>query len=116
MRSFATIIASLPFFPRIRALQECFYVYRWALANPAKLGTTAQRVILAGDSAGGNLVTALALRCALENVRMPNAVFAFYPALQVQFAVSASRLLSVMDPLLPEVGLSRAKIVKHLYC
>lgn len=35
---------------------------------------------------------------------MPDAVVAIYPALQVQFSLSPSRLLSVMDPLLPEVS------------
>ena len=39
---------------------------------------------------------------------MPDAVVAIYPALQVQFSLSPSRLLSVMDPLLPEVRQCRA--------
>lgn len=50
----------------------------------------------------------------LQKVRKPDAVVAIYPALQVQFSLSPSRLLSVMDPLLPEVG-STEVVVQKLY-
>ncbi|EDQ89034.1 uncharacterized protein MONBRDRAFT_25836 [Monosiga brevicollis MX1] len=84
------------------ALQEVVYAYRWAITHATRLGSTAERVIVVGDSAGGNLVTALALRCIVEDFRLPDAVFAIYPALETRFHLSPSRLLSVMDPLLPE--------------
>lgn len=48
------------------ALEECFYMYRWALCNVDRLGTTGQHVCVAGDSAGGNLVAAVTLRCIME--------------------------------------------------
>ena len=49
-----------------RALLECFYVYVWALSHIARLGWTGERVVLTGDSAGGNLTVAVALKCAME--------------------------------------------------
>ncbi|EGD74129.1 hypothetical protein PTSG_06139 [Salpingoeca rosetta] len=93
--------------PYPRAVQECFYVYRWLLAHPEHVGTTAQRICLVGDSAGGNLVLAVTLKCLLEGVRPPSAVVCVYPALQMEYALSPSRLLSALDPLLPE-GILRA--------
>lgn len=38
--------------PFPRALEECFFAYAWVLKNAGKLGTTAEFVCLAGDSAG----------------------------------------------------------------
>ena len=38
-----------------RMVNEAFYAYCWAIGNCTKLGTTAERVVVAGDSAGGNL-------------------------------------------------------------
>jgi hypothetical protein len=38
---------------------RCFYAYCWALAHARMLGTTAERVVVCGDSAGGNLSTGM---------------------------------------------------------
>lgn len=57
-----------------RAVEECFYAYRWALSNADKLGSTAARVVVVGDSAGGNLTLAVTLKCILE-VCWPKGVF-----------------------------------------
>ena len=43
--------------PYPRALHEVFYAYLWALENAHLLGSTAENVIFAGDSAGGLLTT-----------------------------------------------------------
>lgn len=82
---------------------ECFYAYRWALAHCDKLGSYAERVVVTGDSAGGNLAMAVSLLCVAHGVRVPDATLAAYPALELQFRASPARLLSVVDPLLPEV-------------
>ncbi len=47
-----------------------------------------------------------------QKARLPNAVVAFYPALNVQFNISPSRLLSVFDPLLPQ-GVLRACLTAY---
>ena len=39
-----------------RASEECFYVYAWCLLNKDALGWTGEKIICAGDSAGGLLV------------------------------------------------------------
>eukprot|EP00048_Salpingoeca_helianthica_P006996 m.105208 g.105208 ORF g.105208 m.105208 type:complete len:902 (+) comp14194_c6_seq2:225-2930(+) len=96
--------------PYPAALDECYFAYTWALQNAHLLGSTAERVVVCGDSAGGNLCTAVALRCAMEGVRMPDAVVASYPALNLNWSPSPARLLSLFDPLLPQAILQSCVI------
>ncbi|KAL0609667.1 Hormone-sensitive lipase, partial [Plecturocebus cupreus] len=93
--------------PFPRALEECFFAYCWAIKHCALLGSTGERICLAGDSAGGNLCFTVALRAAAYGVRVPDGIMAAYPATMLQPAASPSRLLSLMDPLLPLSVLSK---------
>ncbi|XP_014438309.1 hormone-sensitive lipase, partial [Tupaia chinensis] len=93
--------------PFPRALEECFFAYCWAIKNCALLGSTGERICLAGDSAGGNLCFTVSLRAAAYGVRVPDGIMAAYPATMLQSAASPSRLLSLMDPLLPLSVLSK---------
>ncbi|KAL4657663.1 hormone-sensitive lipase-like [Arapaima gigas] len=93
--------------PFPRALEECFYAYCWALKNCHLLGWTGERVCLAGDSAGGNLCMTVSMRAASHGVRMPDGIVAAYPAILLTAYASPSRLLTLMDPLLPLSVLSR---------
>lgn len=83
------------------AVYECVYAYVWALQNANRLGCSCDRVVFAGDSAGGNLAIATALKVAELGMRGPDGICVAYPALYVSLAVSPSRLLSFFDPLLP---------------
>ncbi|KAM5209880.1 hormone-sensitive lipase isoform 2-T2 [Hipposideros larvatus] len=87
--------------PFPRALEECFYAYCWAVKHCALLGSTGERICLAGDSAGGNLCFTVSLRAAAYGVRVPDGIMAAYPATMLQSTASPSRLMSLMDPLLP---------------
>ncbi|XP_068856078.1 hormone-sensitive lipase-like, partial [Aphelocoma coerulescens] len=93
--------ALAPEAPFPRALEECFYAYCWALRHCRLLGSTGERVCLAGDSAGGNLCLGVALRALALGVRGPRALLAAYPVTLVRAAASPSRLLTLLDPLLP---------------
>uniref|UniRef100_A0A6I8NLY4 Hormone-sensitive lipase n=2 Tax=Ornithorhynchus anatinus TaxID=9258 RepID=A0A6I8NLY4_ORNAN len=93
--------------PFPRALEECFFAYCWALKHCHILGSTGERVCLAGDSAGGNLCFTVCLRAAAYGVRLPDGIMAAYPATLLQASASPSRLLSLMDPLLPLSVLSK---------
>ncbi|KAL2079969.1 hypothetical protein ACEWY4_023762 [Coilia grayii] len=87
--------------PFPRALEECFYAYCWALQNCHLLGSTAERVCLAGDSAGGNLCITMSMRAMSNGVRMPDGIMAAYPATLLTADASPSRLLTLIDPMLP---------------
>ncbi|XP_040183214.1 hormone-sensitive lipase isoform X2 [Rana temporaria] len=93
--------------PFPRALEECFYAYCWALKHCRLLGSTGERVCLAGDSAGGNLCITVAMRAASVGVRLPDGIMVAYPATLLQATASPSRLLTLMDPLLPLSVLSK---------
>lgn len=87
--------------PFPRALEECFYGYCWALKNCHLLGSTADRVCLAGDSAGGNLCITVSMKAISCGVRVPDGIMAAYPATLLTTDASPSRLLTAIDPLLP---------------
>ncbi|KAM9738501.1 lipase, hormone-sensitive a [Menidia menidia] len=87
--------------PFPRALEECFYAYCWALINCHLLGSTAERVCLAGDSAGGNLCITVSMRALTSGIRPPDGIMAAYPATLLTTDASPSRLLTLIDPLLP---------------
>lgn len=70
-------------------------------------GWTGEKVCLVGDSAGGNLSVTTSMRAAAFGVRMPDGIVAVYPATLLTAYASPSRLLTLMDPLLPLSVLSR---------
>ena len=81
-------------------LEECWQAYRWAVKNAMRVGSLAERIILIGDSAGGNLVAGLTLRAMAEGFRRPDMVIMAYPALVIAKEPSCARLLSTIDPML----------------
>ncbi|KCV72410.1 hypothetical protein H696_01806 [Fonticula alba] len=89
-----------PDFPFPVQLEECWQAYRWAVRNAQRLGTSAERIIIVGDSAGGNLATALTLKIIAEGFRRPDLLVLAYPALYLMNSPSCSRALSAFDPML----------------
>lgn len=65
------------------------------------LGSTAERVCLAGDSAGGNLCITVSMKAMSSGIRVPDGIVAAYPATLLTTDASPSRLLTLIDPLLP---------------
>lgn len=64
------------------------------------LGWTGEKVVFAGDSAGANLILAVALRAQELNVQKPNGIVPIYGCFLVQYVPSPSRMMSLWDPLL----------------
>ena len=87
--------------PFPRGLEDAFYAYCWALENLDLLGTTGEYIVLAGDSAGGNLNTSIILKCIEMGIRIPSGLFLAYTPFSVNFETTPSRFLSLTDPLLP---------------
>lgn len=57
--------------------------------------------IILGDSAGGNIILGAMQLCIERGIRLPDGLFLAYVPLLVTMLPSPSRLLSLMDPLLP---------------
>ncbi|KAG5674157.1 hypothetical protein PVAND_004141 [Polypedilum vanderplanki] len=90
-----------PEFPYPRPLEEMFYAYCWVLNNADKLGSTIEKIIFCGDSAGANLCLATLLKAIDMKIRKPDGLFLAYCPILVAFDPSPSRLLCLMDPLIP---------------
>ena len=61
------------------AVDDAFFAYNWVLENCQELGVSADRVAVAGDSAGGNLSIATVLRAQEQKVRQPTYQLLYYP-------------------------------------
>jgi len=66
-----------------------------------ELGTTGERIVVTGDSAGGNMLLTMTLKLKELGIRQPDLLVPVYPTTLVKTDISPSRLLSVMDPILP---------------
>lgn len=60
--------------------EDCFETYRWVLDNTAVLNIDPDKIIIAGDSAGGNLALAVTLMARDRGLRVPDAALLIYPA------------------------------------
>ncbi|KAG5869222.1 hypothetical protein JTB14_017442 [Gonioctena quinquepunctata] len=87
--------------PYPRALEEVLYAYCWARKNYAMLGSTGENIVGAGDSAGANLMLSNTLKCIHMNIPTPKGIFIAYAPTFVHYIPSPSRLLCMMDPLIP---------------
>lgn len=63
------------------ALNDCWQSYKWIIKNIEKsLGLRPKKIILTGDSAGGNLATALCGLALTRKIRVPDSLVLAYPA------------------------------------
>jgi acetyl esterase/lipase len=69
------------------ALDDCMAAYRWLLAQ----GHDAGRIVVAGDSAGGNLTLALLLRLRDEGLPLPAGAVALSPVTDLTFSGESVR-------------------------
>eukprot|EP00762_Andalucia_godoyi_P006772 ANDGO_00927.mRNA.1 Esterase len=88
-----------PEYPYPVPVDECFCAYKWIVSHAHKLNSKARRIVLCGDSAGGNLACCVVLRCIAEGIRVPDALVLSYPAMLLTDTPSAARVMSMMDPM-----------------
>lgn len=69
------------------ALDDCIAAYRWLLDQ----GLDAGRIVVAGDSAGGNLTLALLLRARDEGLPLPGGAVALSPVADLTFSGDSVR-------------------------
>ncbi len=61
------------------AHDDAFAAYRWVTQNAAQMNGDPSRIATAGESAGGNLAVAVAIRAREEGVSMPVHILSVYP-------------------------------------
>ena len=68
-----------PKYPFPVPVEDCFAAYKWVLENAKNLGIKEDKIMIAGDSAGGNLATAVTLMARDRGLAMPLALMLIYP-------------------------------------
>jgi len=90
------------------AIDDVWQAYVWIVNySYMHLGITPEKIILIGDSAGGNLCNAITMLAIQNNFRIPDELILCYPAtnLAIDF-VYPSLLYSLIDPMLNSQFLS----------
>lgn len=87
--------------PFPRGLEEIYFAYCWALENLSILGTTGERIVFAGDSAGSNLISSLMVKLIEEGIQLPHGIVNIYGIFNIDFMISPSAALTLIDPILP---------------
>ena len=72
------------------ALDDSHAALRWAADHAAELGVDAERIAVGGDSAGGNLAAATALRCRERGPRLCHQLL-IYPVIAPDFETASYR-------------------------
>jgi len=60
--------------------EDCYQTYTWVLDHTAMLKINPDKIMIAGDSAGGNLALAVTLMARDRGVRIPDGELLIYPA------------------------------------
>lgn len=63
------------------AVEDCFEVYKWVVDNASALVIDAKKIVVCGDSAGGNLAAVTCLKARDEGLQMPVAQMLLYPVI-----------------------------------
>lgn len=74
------------------AHNDCLSVYEWLISSADNLGIDHQRVVVAGDSAGGNLAAAIFLMAQECRLPIPRAQMLLYPVLDRRMQTQSYRL------------------------
>lgn len=93
-----------------KAVDDVWQAYAWIMLNARSyLGIDYKKVILVGDSAGGNLIIALTTMAIARKFRVPDAIMPCYPSTTATTSVFwPSQLNALDDPILSATFLNLA--------
>lgn len=89
-----------PEYPFPAGLEDCISAYDWLQAN----GITADKILVAGDSAGGNLALALLVALRDAGKSLPAGAVALSPATDLAFTGESIHNRLHLDPILSHSG------------
>lgn len=90
-----------PDHPFPQAPHDCLTVYRFIIEHLHRyLNVKPTTIYLAGDSAGGSLACVLTGLILKNKLPIPRGLYLSYPATNLKFIFTPSRLYSITDPLL----------------
>jgi acetyl esterase/lipase len=79
-------------------------------------GTTGERIVLVGDSAGGNFAFGVSMKLKELGLRMPDSILSIYPNVNTSSSATPSRITALWDPILPlGVMLACQAVSYHMY-
>ena len=64
-------------------------------------GTTGERIVLVGDSSGGNFAFGVCMKLKELGLRMPDSILSIYPNVNASSSATPSRITALWDPILP---------------
>jgi acetyl esterase/lipase len=104
-----------PEFPFPAALNDCIRLYRWVVeCSHLKFGQKPEKIVLVGDSAGGNLVAALTVHTVRCGYRRPDGCILVYPALHISSQVFSPSILQSLDDRLVPFSFLRGALSSYL--
>lgn len=109
-RSFSIDYRLAPEHPYPAGLDDCITAYRWLIEDQR---VDPARLVIAGDSAGGNLTLASLLRLRDEGLPLPAAAVCLSPATDMLATGESHRTRAEADPMLDPTGLP---VVREAYC
>lgn len=89
--------------PYPAGLEDCIAAYEWLLQS----GISANKIVVAGDSAGGNLTLALLIALRDANKPLPAGAVALSPATDLAFSGKSHETHAHLDPFFSNVGSSK---------
>lgn len=83
-------------------IDDVWQAYTWLVNNAEKaLGIVPEKIVLVGDSAGGNFITGITLKAKEVGFRQPDCLLMIYPSMNMQAKyISSGAFFSLEDPLL----------------
>jgi acetyl esterase/lipase len=87
--------------PYPRAIDEVFFAYCWILQNGVFCGSNLKNVIVISESAGSSIFMSCIIKCIQNSIRLPDRSIVVYGVITADSTVSPSRLLGIIDPILP---------------
>jgi acetyl esterase/lipase len=100
LKNFSIDYRLAPEYPFPAGLDDCVSSYKWLLAN----GYKSKDIIVAGESAGGNLALATVLKLKQDGISLPAGVFVLSPATDFTFSDPTFFTNGETDPILGDGG------------